>query len=195
MVTSSTRALDPPLQLTHVWLHDLMDRLGWGDRQRAYRALRAVLHALRDCVSPDASSRIAVHLPVLIYGCYYEGYQPAEYPLPDGEQGEFLARVAEKYCETGLDYAHVVRAVFETLASQIAVQASEGIRGVIPPMLQTFWPNPGKPGGRIPFPPPAPANSLDKRGGPNRRSWNSRLPLTASGPQDRGGMTPVDATA
>jgi uncharacterized protein (DUF2267 family) len=35
------------------WLNELMAELGWDDRHRAYQALRAVLHALRDHLTVD----------------------------------------------------------------------------------------------------------------------------------------------
>ena len=40
---------DTTTQKTQVWLNDLMSQLDWEDKpQKAYMALRTVLHALRD---------------------------------------------------------------------------------------------------------------------------------------------------
>ena len=41
------------VQLTNEWLNDLMTRVDWEDRQRAYRLLRSTLHALRDRLTPE----------------------------------------------------------------------------------------------------------------------------------------------
>ena len=41
-------ALDHAVQVTHGWINDLDEQLGWGNKPRAYRLLKAVLHALRD---------------------------------------------------------------------------------------------------------------------------------------------------
>ena len=48
MSQTGLRVFDTTLQTTNHWLHELMAELGWDDRHRAYQALRAVLHALRD---------------------------------------------------------------------------------------------------------------------------------------------------
>ena len=48
MSATGLKAFDTTLQLTNAWLHELMEKLDWSQRERAYHALRAVLHALRD---------------------------------------------------------------------------------------------------------------------------------------------------
>jgi len=45
--------LDNAVQKTNIWLKDLMERMRWEDRHRAYSALRVVLHALRDHLTVD----------------------------------------------------------------------------------------------------------------------------------------------
>src|SRR5207248_2021300 len=52
-------AFDTTLQTTHIWLNELTDLTGWRDnRHRAYLALRAVLHALRDRLSVDDAAAL-----------------------------------------------------------------------------------------------------------------------------------------
>ena len=56
MSATGIKAFDATLQTTHIWLDDLMRDRHWeGERQQAYQALRAVLHALRDSGSTIAS--------------------------------------------------------------------------------------------------------------------------------------------
>jgi hypothetical protein len=54
MTQSTLNVFEHTIEITHTWLNDLLERLAWRDHQRAYRALRAVLHALmvrsRACV-------------------------------------------------------------------------------------------------------------------------------------------------
>jgi len=40
--------IERSVEKAHIWLNELAQELGVDDRQYAYRALRAVLHALRD---------------------------------------------------------------------------------------------------------------------------------------------------
>ncbi|MBA1158966.1 DUF2267 domain-containing protein [Microvirga mediterraneensis] len=60
------------------------------DTQRCSRALRAVLHALRDRSTVDQATHPASQLPVLIPSLHYEGYLPAGNPEPLRSQAEFL---------------------------------------------------------------------------------------------------------
>jgi uncharacterized protein (DUF2267 family) len=49
-------------------LSEVDEELGGEDRECAYRALRAVLHALRDRLTVDVSAKLAAQLPTLIRG-------------------------------------------------------------------------------------------------------------------------------
>jgi uncharacterized protein (DUF2267 family) len=48
MSATGLEVFDTTLHKTNIWLNDLMQIGGWQDRQVAYQALRATLHALRD---------------------------------------------------------------------------------------------------------------------------------------------------
>jgi uncharacterized protein (DUF2267 family) len=50
-MAAALSAFDSTVQTTHVWLNELLGLLRWQDPHRAYLALRAVLHALRDRLS------------------------------------------------------------------------------------------------------------------------------------------------
>lgn len=47
MSDTGIAAFDSTIQTTNIWLNDVLDRMDWQDKFRAYHALRAVLHALR----------------------------------------------------------------------------------------------------------------------------------------------------
>jgi uncharacterized protein (DUF2267 family) len=61
---------DSTVQTTHVWLNDILERLGWEEPYRAYHALRAVLHALRDQLPVNQLAALAAQLPMLVRGFY-----------------------------------------------------------------------------------------------------------------------------
>jgi uncharacterized protein (DUF2267 family) len=51
-MSSSVAALDKTIEKTNIWLNEVQAILAWNDRERAYHALCAVLHALRDRLPP-----------------------------------------------------------------------------------------------------------------------------------------------
>jgi uncharacterized protein (DUF2267 family) len=91
--------IDRTVTKTYEWLHEVARGAGLDDLHRAYRALRAVLHALRDRVEPDVAAHVAAQLPLLIRGIFYEGWDPKKTPMRTSLP-EFLARVEK---EAGLE--------------------------------------------------------------------------------------------
>lgn len=77
------------LQKTHLWLDDLMAELGWQDRHKAYLALRAVLHTLRDRLTVEEAAHLGAQLPMLIRGFYYEGWDPKRQAGKRASPGRF----------------------------------------------------------------------------------------------------------
>jgi hypothetical protein len=83
MSATGLEVFDTTLHKTHTWLKEVMEELGTEDRHRAYMALRAVLHALRD--------RLTGLGP---HGQAPEGAAPGGLPGPrgPGAQDPFRAR-------------------------------------------------------------------------------------------------------
>jgi uncharacterized protein (DUF2267 family) len=74
-----------------------MEELGWNDRHRAYHALRAVLHTLRDRLTVDEVAQLSAQLPILVRGVFFEGWHPAHKPVRERTQDEFIAHVSESF--------------------------------------------------------------------------------------------------
>jgi uncharacterized protein (DUF2267 family) len=139
MAQDSLKVFEHTIEITHTWLNDLQERLAWRDRQRTYRALRAVLHALRDRLSVDDASHLAAQLPMLVRGFYYEGYHPAGKPLPERKKAEFLAHVKAEFADEGFETETVARAVFNVLAKHITPGEAEKVRQVLPEDIRSLW--------------------------------------------------------
>src|SRR5262245_30791744 len=71
------------IEKTDVLLKDVESVLGMPKERRdlSYKALRAVLHALRDRLTVDESAQLAAQLPTIVRGVYYEGWQPEAVPV------------------------------------------------------------------------------------------------------------------
>jgi uncharacterized protein (DUF2267 family) len=90
MSPSNVAAFDKTIEKTNVWLGELQAVLTWDDRERAYHALRAVLHALRDRLPPHEAVDLGAQLPMLVRGFYYDGWHPADKPLKYRDKRPFL---------------------------------------------------------------------------------------------------------
>lgn len=139
MAQDSLPVFEHTIEITHTWLNDLLERLAWRDQQRAYRALRAVLHALRDRISVDDASHLSAQLPMLVRGFYYEGYHPAGKPLAGRKKAEFLAHVNGEFADEGFETEAVVRAVFNVLAKHITPGEVEKVKQSLPEDIRLLW--------------------------------------------------------
>jgi uncharacterized protein (DUF2267 family) len=139
MAVDTVNVFEHTIEVTHIWLHDLMDRLGWQDKRQAYLAMRAVLHTLRDRISVDDASHLAAQLPMLIRGFYYEGYHPAGKPVSDRSKADFLARVADECSAESRNDGRVTRAVFQVLSSHIASGEADKIKNLLPKDIRELW--------------------------------------------------------
>jgi uncharacterized protein (DUF2267 family) len=130
---------DNAVQKTNVWLKDLMERLDWKDRHRAYFALRVVLHALRDHLTLDEVVALGAQLPMLVRGFYYEGWKPADKPLKERSQEAFLSRISEAFRDPDIDVEQVARAVFQVLSDHLSSGEVEGVKHCLPKDIRALW--------------------------------------------------------
>lgn len=137
-------AFDKTLQKANHWLRELQIAMGCQERQTAYTALRAVLHATRDRIPPNEAADLAAQLPMLIRGLFYEGWRPANKPLKYRHRKEFLARVAKEAPALEEDEIEAaVTAVFGTLASELGPGETDQVRALLPAEIRELWPQRG----------------------------------------------------
>lgn len=129
------------LQTTHLWLKELAEELRCDDQHRAYLALKATLHALRDRLTVEEAVQLGAQLPLLIRGLYYEGWTPTGKPLKERHKREFLAHIEQAFRrEEDVDAEQVARAVFRVLSRRITAGEIEDVKHILPPELRELWP-------------------------------------------------------
>jgi uncharacterized protein (DUF2267 family) len=107
------------LQKTGEWLRDIRQALDWETDQRAYLALRAVLHTLRDRLPVVEAVHFGSQLPMLVRGFYYEGWTPLDKPLKMTRE-EFLACVGSYFRgDRDISAEQVTHAVVETMNNHL----------------------------------------------------------------------------
>lgn len=140
MTQTTLTPFESTIHTTNIWLHDIQERLGWGDPHRAYHALRAVLHALRDRLPVDQAAALAAQLPMLVRGFYYEGWHPHGKPVKVRKKEEFLAHVAAAFQgDPMVDPERVAEAVFAVLAAHVSAGEIEDVKCNLPAELRELW--------------------------------------------------------
>ncbi len=140
---TDVESFETTIQKTNAWLKDLMESEGWEDRHRAYLALRAALHALRDRLTVEDAAHLAAQLPMLVRGFYYEGWEPSQAPDKTRLKSKeaFLSHVADLMpADPELDSERVVRAVFELLLRKISRGEVQHIKSALPKDIRDMWP-------------------------------------------------------
>lgn len=140
MTITGLSQFDETVQLTDVWLKELMDDLGWADRHRAYRALRAVLHALRDRLTVDAAAHLSAQLPMLVRGFYFEGWRPSRVPGKERTKEEFIEKVKGELANDALiNPEDAARGVFRLLNRHVSEGEVREIRENLPEHIEALW--------------------------------------------------------
>jgi uncharacterized protein (DUF2267 family) len=133
---------DPPIidrsaQQAHTWLSRIAAELGVDDQRDAYRALRGVLHTIRDRLTVEESAQLAAQLPTLIRGIYYEGWKPSRVPETYDDVDSFLERVTDVGRLNGRTQASIAtQAVAKVLAANVSPGEFEDVLGMLPESLR-----------------------------------------------------------
>ena len=131
------------LQKSEAWLNEIMTSLEWEDQKQAYKALRAVLHALRDRLTVAEATDLAAQLPMLLRGLYFEGWNPAGKPNRIRTVDEFVADVdthlptscSDHYVES----EDIARAVLKVMTKHVSRGEIEDIVHCLPKPIRELF--------------------------------------------------------
>ncbi|WP_054865097.1 DUF2267 domain-containing protein [Methanosarcina barkeri] len=79
-MTTGVKNLENSIDLTNIWLRDILTQLKWQSKDSAYQALRGTLHAIRDRLPVEEAVDLASQLPLIIKGIYYDGWTLRDKP-------------------------------------------------------------------------------------------------------------------
>jgi uncharacterized protein (DUF2267 family) len=134
-------SIDRAVQVTHIWINELDERLGWANQPRAFRLLKAVLRALRDWLQHNEAADLAAQLPELLRGAYYEQWRPATTPVKKRGKDDFLARIDDEFRRDPLITTdEAVATVFSFLSDKITGGEIADVRQSLPADLRALWP-------------------------------------------------------
>jgi uncharacterized protein (DUF2267 family) len=144
MSVTAIAPIESTIHTTNIWLKELTEELGTQDRQRAFLALRAVLHALRDRLTVVEAADLGAQLPMLIRGLFFEGWAPGRKVTKDRRKEEFLAHVAAALHGHAEIYPEEAAwAVFKILQKHVSAGEIGDVKHVMPESIRSLWPEMG----------------------------------------------------
>ena len=140
MSKTSLEVFDTTLQETNHWLKLMMEELDSGDRRRAFTALRAGLHALRDRLGPANAVHLGAQLPMLLRGTYYEGWRLAD-STHERHVEDYLNHVDSNLPRNStFDASEVALATFRVLVQCLDPGEAQKLVRSLPPEIRALWP-------------------------------------------------------
>jgi uncharacterized protein (DUF2267 family) len=140
-MSTGVDVFEATIQKTINLLDDICGEFGWPEERRfqAYKALRSVLHEVRDRLTVTESANFAAQLPMLVRGFYYEGWKPESVPKKVHRQ-EFLDEVQRAFhLAVNGGPERLVNGVLRALSRHIEPRIINDIRKEFPADLQSLF--------------------------------------------------------
>jgi uncharacterized protein (DUF2267 family) len=132
--------LSHAVQQTQEWLKELRDKGEFADENAALSVLRAVLHQLRDRLTPEEAVDLAAQLPLIVRGVYFEGWRPRRTPEKMRSKQDFLNGVVSKLRPHAIAPEAAVCHVFALLTHHCDPGEIADVIAQSPPQLKELWP-------------------------------------------------------
>ncbi|MGD8749698.1 MAG: DUF2267 domain-containing protein [Balneolaceae bacterium] len=127
------------IEESYRWIHEIAAALGDESRLNiAYQALRGVLFAMRDRMTPAEVFQFSAQLPVHIRGIFFEGYSIKDKPQKYHSE-EFLKRIEEMMTSGTRNPKLVFQSVLRVLYSHVTVGELRDIYVTFPGDIQGLW--------------------------------------------------------
>jgi uncharacterized protein (DUF2267 family) len=139
-MSTGVDVFDSTIQKTISLLNDICLEFGWPEERRfqAYKALRSVLHEIRDRLTVTECANFAAQLPMLVRGFYYEGWKPESVPKKVHRQ-EFLDEIQRTF-QLAVDGgpARLVDGVIRALSAHMEAHVIDRIKQEFPADLKSL---------------------------------------------------------
>lgn len=139
MRTAEPEVIERSAEKTHRWIDEVAAELGDDDRRRAYRALKSVLHTLRDRMPVNETAQLASQLPEFLRGAFYEDWVPAHVPQRYRSREELLDRIARDAGLAGeTEASYVLTSVMSVLRRHVSAGEIQDVVAVMPADIATL---------------------------------------------------------
>ncbi len=143
MTAQGLEVIDHSIHLTHEWINELAERLGWSSKRSTLRLLRITLHHIRDHLLVDELAQMSAQLPLLIRGFFFEGLVPKQTPIKERNAQDFIAFIADQMGNAE-EYRgrEDIKCVFDLLNNRLSRGEIEDVRATLPAPIRELWPAP-----------------------------------------------------
>ena len=139
MSEQGLETIESTTQKTHEWIAQIAETEHM-EKREAWKALRAVLHTVRDRLPVDIAVHFGAQLPMLIRGLYYEGWEPSRVPIKMTLR-QFLDAVQDAIvAERIFDPIDVTQDVLSVVAGYIGGGEMEKVKQSFPSDMQNLFP-------------------------------------------------------
>lgn len=143
---------DHHVQKGNIYIKEVCEELNLGDdRNKAHRIMKAVLHALRDKITPQESLQLISQLPLLIKGIYVDGWKISTNGSKIRTIDEFIDEVKREDGVLGeYDFQHktqairYIKGIFTVLQNHVSEGEIDDIKRILPEDLRTLFISPNK---------------------------------------------------
>ena len=142
MSTQGLEVIDHSVQLTHEWINEVRERLGWDSSRDALRLLRVTLTQIRDHLGHDEVAQLSAQMPLLIRGMFFEGWRPSHTPVRDRNVTHFINAIEDQVGDVlGWRGAADIAAVFLTLDDKVSEGEIRDVKAGLPRAIREMWPD------------------------------------------------------
>lgn len=139
---AATHLFDKTVQKSQTWLQEVQKGLATADENRAYLALRTVLHSLRNHLQLNEAIQLGAELPMLIRGLYFEGWDPHSRPERERNTKEFFKYFRHYFInESEEELENILGAVLRVLEHRISKGEVKDIKQNLPKHILHLWPH------------------------------------------------------
>ncbi|CCF20807.1 conserved protein of unknown function [Pseudorhizobium banfieldiae] len=140
-MTTGHPTFDHTVHDANRWLKAIAQELHIEERNHAYSALRATLHALRDRLPAEAAVHFSAQLPMVIRGLFFEGWRISGKPTSEHTIDAFCGHIAKELpASFPMDAATAARGVFKVIFNEIDPGEVAKVIDQVPVSLRSLWP-------------------------------------------------------
>lgn len=140
-MSTGLAVFDETVQETNGWLKQLQAELEPCSREQTYRALRTVLHVLRDRLPETSVLGLSAQLPMLLRGLFLEGWRPQAGSSDINSIEAFTEAVQVELGDRfPRDALAVSRAVLEVMTDHLDPGEVDKLIRCLPGHLRALWP-------------------------------------------------------